>query len=499
MKPKSKIYSKKSIFRKYMNVSVLIVFFSFLILGTILTLTITNYWSNEKRQVLDSRADNVVSFIRRHSDIDPSTFGSVNKKFYISQLDTVKELLTLYVDDVGVDVIVTDIEAIPVMAVCSTKDIRISPEKAFAPDIVKQTIENSTYFAKSSIEGVYDHDRYISARPIYYTSQSSIMGIVIVTSSTADIASFTDMVMRIFILSAIATLSISVLAIGIFSYNLVKPLKQMAQAARRFGKGDFSVRVNVTSDDEIGELARSFNNMAESLSASENVRRSFVANVSHELKTPMTTIAGFIDGILDGTIPEEKQNYYLGIVSEEIKRLARLVRSMLDLSRLDSGEMKLKYQKFDLLSTLVTVVITFEQEIERKHIQIKGLDEMEPKMVYGDKDLLHQVIYNLIENAVKFTNENGYIEFSITENSEQTDFSVKNSGMGIAQSEISLVFDRFYKTDKSRSKDKKGLGLGLYLVRSIIRMHGGNITAKSEYGEYCEFDFYIPKQQTDKK
>ena len=500
MKLKSKsFYSRKSIFRKYMNVSVLIVFFSFLVLGTILTLTITNYWSNEKRHVLDSRADNVVNFIRKHSDIEPSFYGSTDKRLYISQLDMVKELLTLYVDDVGVDVIVTNKDAIPVLAVCSTKDIRISPNTPFAPDIVKQTMENSTYFARSGIEGIYENDRYISARPIYYNSQSNVMGIVIVTSSTDDIASFTDMVMRIFILSAIATLSISVLAIGIFSYNLVKPLKQMAQAARQFGKGNFSVRVNVTSDDEVGELAKSFNNMAESLSASENVRRSFVANVSHELKTPMTTISGFIDGILDGTIPKEKQNYYLDIVSEEIKRLARLVRSMLDLTRLDSGEMNLNYQKFDLFSTLVTVVITFEQEIERKHIQIKGLDELEPKIIYGDKDLIHQVVYNLIENAVKFTNENGYIEFNITENSEQTDFSVKNSGMGIRQSEISLVFDRFYKTDKSRSKDKKGLGLGLYLVRSIIRMHGGDISARSEYGEYCEFDFYIPKQQTNKK
>lgn len=481
-----------------MNVSVLIVFFSFLILGTILTLTITNYWANEKRQVLDNRADNVVSFIRRHSAIEVSPYGNTDMKFYISQLDTVKELLTLYVDDVGVDVIVTDINAIPVMAVCSTEDLRVIPNTPFAPEVVSQTIETSKYFGRGSIDGAYETDRYISARPIYYTSQSNIMGIVIVTSGTDDIASFTDMVMRLFILSAIATLSISILAIGIFSYNLVKPLKQMAHAARHFGKGDFSVRVNVMSDDEIGDLAKSFNNMAESLSASENVRRSFVANVSHELKTPMTTIAGFIDGILDGTIPEEKQDYYLNIVSDEIKRLARLVRSMLDLSRLDSGEMKLNYQKFDLLSTLVTIIITFEQEIERKHIEIRGLDTISPKFVYGDRDLIHQVIYNLIENAVKFTNENGYIEFNITEDNEQTDFSVKNSGMGIKQPEISLVFDRFYKTDKSRSKDKKGLGLGLYLVRSIIRMHGGDITAKSEYGEFCEFDFYIPKKQDRK-
>jgi signal transduction histidine kinase len=213
----------------------------------------------------------------------------------------------------------------------------------------------------------------------------------------------------------------------------------------------------------------------------------------------MTTIAGFIDGILDGTIPPEKQNYYLHIVSEEIKRLSRLVRSMLDLSRIDSGELKLNYQKFDLLDMLVTIIITFEREIENKNIEIKGLDEISPKIVYGDKDLIYQVVYNLIENAVKFTNEGGYIEFRIDESLEQFDFIIKNSGMGIKKSEIDLVFGRFYKTDKSRSKDKKGLGLGLYLVRSIIRLHGGDITANSVYGEYTEFDFYLPKKNSNKK
>ena len=212
----------------------------------------------------------------------------------------------------------------------------------------------------------------------------------------------------------------------------------------------------------------------------------------------MTTIGGFIDGILDGTIPPEKNDYYLHIVSDEVKRLSRLVRSMLDLSRLDNGELKLNYKNFDLLSTLVTILITFEQEIDKKNIQIRGLENISPKKINGDKDLIHQIVYNLIENAVKFTDEGGYIEFDISENSTRTDFLIKNSGTGIKKSEIPLVFDKFYKTDKSRSKDKKGLGLGLYLVRSIIRLHGGDITADSVYGEYTEFRFYIPKKQ-DKK
>ena len=173
--------------------------------------------------------------------------------------------------------------------------------------------------------------------------------------------------------------------------------------------------------------------------------------------------------------------------------------TMVVLPAVETKTGKLNYQKFDLLDTLVTIVITFEREIENKNIDIRGLEELTPKTVYGDKDLIYQVVYNLIENAVKFTNEGGYIKFDIIETPEQTNFIIKNSGIGIKKSEIDLVFGRFYKTDKSRSKDKKGLGLGLYLVRSIIRLHGGDISADSVYGEYTEFDFYLPKKNTNKK
>ena len=415
----------------------------------------------------------------------------------INHADTIHNFLELYVDDVGVDIVVTNTNAKSIMVVSKNNEIKTN--MIVAPDVVRRTMTEGSYFVKGTLGGLYDGERYISAQPIYYNSGSNIMGIVFVTSDANDINGFTDMVLKIFVLSAIAALAISFLAIGVFSYNLVKPLKQMSQAAKQFGKGDFSIRVSESSNDEIGELGVAFNNMAESLSSSEHIRKSFIANVSHELKTPMTTISGFIDGILDGTIPPDRQQYYLNIVSEEIKRLSRLVKSMLDLSRLDSGELKLNYQTFDLLSTLVTIIITFEQEIDKKNIEIRGLDLISEKQVYGDKDLIYQVVYNLVENAVKFTNEGGYIAFNITESLERFDFTIQNSGTGIQKSEIGLVFDRFYKTDKSRSKDKKGLGLGLYLVRSIIRMHGGDITADSVYGEYCEFDFYIPKKQQTKK
>ena len=256
------------------------------------------------------------------------------------------------------------------------------------------------------------------------------------------------------------------------------------------------MRVPVTSSDELGQLAVSFNNMANSLSNSEGTRRSFIANVSHELKTPMTTIAGFIDGILDGTIPKEQESKYLHIVSDEVKRLSRLVKSCLDLLRHDMGRVGVLHpSRFDITNTVVTTLLTFEQKIDEKQIEIRGLEDAAPQEVWGDQDLLHQVVYNLIENAVKFTNEGGYIAVQVSDSIDRTTVVIENSGPGIAPEDLPMIFERFYKTDKSRSRDKNGMGLGLYLVRTILKFHGGDIAVSSAVGQFCRFEFYIPKPQ----
>ena len=296
-----------------------------------------------------------------------------------------------------------------------------------------------------------------------------------------------------FLIAAAAAFILAFVVVGLFSYRLVKPLRQMSAAAKSFGDGDFSIRVPVTSNDEIGQLATAFNNMADSLSGSESMNRSFVANVSHELKTPMTTIAGFIDGILDGTIPPERQSHYLHIVSDEVKRLSRLVRTMLNLSRIDNGELKLRPNDFDISETVLSTVLTFEKSIDEKKIDIRGLDTLQPMQVHGDEDLLHQVVYNLVENAVKFTNTEGYISFNVSDSIDRIVVTIENSGSGIQSDELPRVFEKFYKTDKSRSQDKNGMGLGLYLVRTIIKLHGGDISVSSVVNEYTRFSFYIPE------
>ena len=220
-------------------------------------------------------------------------------------------------------------------------------------------------------------------------------------------------------------------------------------------------------------------------------QQTFFQNASHELKTPMTSIAGFIDGILDGTIPPERERHYLTLVSDEVKRLSRLVRSMLNIAKIEAGEMKLNPTVFDVNESVLSSIFTFEQTIDAKHLEIRGLEDTGKIMVEADQDLIHQVVYNLLENAVKFANEGGYVEVSYTVDPKRTYINIKNSGDGIPKDEISKVFDRFYKTDRSRSMDKTGVGLGLYIVRSIVNLHQGEVIARSVEGEYCEFSFSV--------
>jgi signal transduction histidine kinase len=236
--------------------------------------------------------------------------------------------------------------------------------------------------------------------------------------------------------------------------------------------------------------------MASALSVLESSRRSFVANVSHELKTPMTTISGFIDGILDGTIPKEQHGEYLTIVSNEVKRLSRLVVSMLNLSKIEAGELKLKESEFDITQLLLSCMLTFEQEIEKKKIDIVGFENMKTAVVCADRDMIYQVVYNLIDNAVKFTQQGGEIEVSAERKiGGSVIVSIKNSGEGIDSEEISRIFERFYKVDKSRSYDNKSAGLGLYLCKTIIDMHNGKIYAESEKDSFAKFTFELGNEK----
>lgn len=482
-----------SLFVKYLSISLIIVFISFLILGIMLVYFVAQYSKNEKQNLLEENAVSVADMIS-----DKSVATSDNT-YILDQTATLwtRSTISIISNSIDADIIITDTNGNAKLFSNSKNSTFNESGQAVPLDVMNVTLTGK-YYATTNLDGLFSSPQYVVGVPITAAGSTTPMGAVFLATAANSYNSVTTEIARIFLLAAITTFFIVFCVIGLFTYNMVSPLQHMSKAAGSFANGDFSVRVPVTTNDEIGQLAQAFNHMADSLALSENTRRSFIANVSHELKTPMTTIAGFIDGILDGTIPPNKQRHYLTIVAGEVRRLSRLVASMLSLSRIDNGELKMNKQRFDLTDIVIQTLLTFEQKIDIKKIEIRGLDTLKSTFADGDVDLIHQVIYNLFENAVKFTNQGGYIEVVMAESSDRVQLDITNSGAGIEPEELMHIFERFYKTDKSRSRDKNGMGLGLYIVKTIMRLHGGDITAKSVVNQYCTFSLWLPKEKSQK-
>ena len=356
-------------------------------------------------------------------------------------------------------------------------------------DIMDRVYIDGIYTDTTTLGGMYKTDHYTVGAPI--TGYYECYGAVFVSYDASNHEAFIKQIIWGLIYAGIFCLILGFVLIYIITNKLVKPIVDVSNAANAMIEGDYSHRIEVKRTDEIGTLVTSFNNMVEAQKSLETMRSSFIANVSHELKTPMTTIGGFIDGILDGTIPVEKHEHYLGIVSDEVKRLSVMVNAMLSLSKLESGQTELKNIAVDVTEIICRVIISFSLKLESKNIEIQGMDDASQFIVDGDYDLLYQSIYNLFDNAIKFTPENGVIELNI--DSLNRTISITNSGKGIKEEDIEFIFDRFYKADKSRSKDKSGFGLGLFIVKSIINIHNGNISVESEYGKSTTFTVTLPK------
>ena len=345
------------------------------------------------------------------------------------------------------------------------------------------------------IEGLYPEERYIISTPVRNGENGMILGIVIVSSPIDISAAILERISDIFLFVSVLVVTIT---IGFMVFVLRRqsaPLRTMAQAARSFGHGELTARVDVgkNQSEEINELALAFNNMASSLQKSEYRRQEFVANISHELKTPMTSISGYIDGILDGTIPPEKQEHYLSLVSTETKRLNRLVRSMLDISSMQKQQAIPEEQKlrFDLCESLGLVLISFEQKINEKQLDVQVDMPDHPVYTFAGQDAIHQVIYNLVDNAVKFCPQGKALTLSLREGGSKAYISISNQGPVIPKEELPLVFDRFHKIDKSRALNRDSWGLGLYIVKTILDSHGENISVTSR-DDTTTFTFTLP-------
>lgn len=485
---------KKSIVKKYFIVTGIIIVTSFAFLGIILLGFISNFWISEKYTLLKSGALSISESYKSTSKSQDS-----RNEFLLSVrqvADTTSTSLVFAFMDGTIylrneDILVYEVGGEMEHPV-SDEDSLFTGTATIPENVINTILQNGTYEGLSTLDGVYKQPQYMVGMPLS-DSDGSISAIMFIAAQAKELNSYILEIFRIFLLSSIMVLIFTFLAVYTFSKRMTRPLAEMAEDSRRMAKGDFSHMIVVDRDDEIGELALAFNNMKLSLSSLEQLRRSFIANVSHELRTPMTTIGGFIDGILDGTIDEDKRGYYLKIVSEEIKRLSRVVTSMMNLAKLEAGETKMKPKDFDLSELITRTILVFEHRVEEKSLDIRGLETLDQVHVVADIDMIHQVVYNLIDNAVKFTPPQGYIEFGIRDSETQVEVFIRNSGQGIPARQLPNIFERFYKADRSRGMDKNGTGLGLYIVKTIIDLHGGQITAQSIEGEYTEFKFNLPK------
>ena len=360
-------------------------------------------------------------------------------------------------------------------------------------DFLNQVFSTGCVTTTGIIEGLYEDQRFVVAVPI--TDQLGRgVGIVLVSTPTEQVTKILQKISDTYAFVSVLVAALAFLGMSVLARSNAKPLRDMAKAANAFGHGQLDARVPVDpkSADEVQDLALAFNNMASSLQKSEYQRQEFVANVSHELKTPMTTISGFVDGMLDGTIPADRHAHYMQMVSDETKRLSRLVRSMLDISRLQDQDIpEEKKTRFDLQELVGQTLITFEQKVEAKNLTVDVDFPNHPTFTFAGADYITQVIYNLLDNAVKFCPQDGTLGVRIKAGTQKLYVSISNTGQTIPSAELPLVFDRFHKLDKSRSQNRDGWGLGLYIVKTIVMRHGEDISVTSQNG-VTTFTFTLP-------
>ena len=476
----------RSVFSKLTAVFILIIVAGFTILAFLITSIAAKYSFSAKEEAVADIASSV------------SRFLYVDRKGPEQEARSEEEmraLLAMPINDEDVFAFLTD-ETGRILY-CDENSAADYTGRFVPEEILRRALAGEKIGEVTDLDGLLPQDSLVAAQKI---SSASGDGAVFVYSLNVSESGLLTSLVRTIVLSTLWVLIAVLIAIFFVSERTVGPIKTISRAAKQFAAGDMDVRVPAAGRDEIGELAAAFNSMADSLSGLEKMRRTFLGNLSHDLRTPMTTISGFVDGILDGTIPKEKEEHYLQIVSSETKRLSRLVSALLDLSRLQAGERKFTFSDFDICEMAREIIISFEQQIESKRLDVEFFSDQSSMKAYADKDAIHQVLYNVCDNAVKFSDEGGKLCVRVFMRDKKIHVSVYNEGVGIPPEDLPFVFDRFYKGDKSRSLDKTGVGLGMFISRSVMEAHGETITVKSEYGKFCEFEFTVrPAKDARKK
>ena len=478
----------KSVFAKYIISFMLIIFISFALLVSIITGMVNSYAVTAKQELLSKTAHGAADFLSDRTDIPEQ---NAFEQLLLAEREDVDHMLSAFAaldKDLSILLVNDDGDVLRMISAAGM----ITQNKGKIPAHIMNEVNNLVEFSEfEELEGVFEEPHLLYAAPVF-TESGHVCGTVFACASSARQDALLDVMIKTILISSLWVMLAALIVVYIVTERVIGPLKDMSHMASEFAAGNYDARVPVRGRDEVAALAVAFNDMADSIARLELMRNTFVANVSHDLRTPMTTISGFIDNILSGAIPPEKHAHYLEVIRAEVARLARLVASLLDISRIQAGDRKFDKKPFDVCEMARRILFSFEAKINAKRLEVEFECDEDRMLAMADHDAIYQILYNICDNAVKFSREGGLLRVSLTATKDdRVQVSVYNEGEGIAAEDVPFVFERFYKGDKSRGLDKSGVGLGLFISKTIMDAHQEKIWVRSEQGHFCEFNFTL--------
>ena len=352
----------------------------------------------------------------------------------------------------------------------------------------------SATYQEGNYHGYFEENVLTVSAPV--VQGFSTRGYLIIHKEVADLADFRNTLMRSVYATVIIIYLLSFIVLLAFQFLVYRPLRRITEAATQYASGNLEYEIPVTTQDEMGYLSASLNYMSAQLRDMEDYQKKFVANVSHDFRSPLTSIKGYVEAMADGTIPPEMQQKYLNIILFETERLTDLTQDLLTLNEFDTKDILLDKEVFDIHEVIKNTAATFEGICTKRKISIELILAARHLNVYADRKKIQQVLYNLIDNAIKFSDSDSSITVETTDRGDKVYISVKDYGIGIPRDSLNKIWERFYKTDASRGKDKKGTGLGLSIVKEAIQAHGENINVISTEGVGTEFIFSLSKKSS---
>ena len=455
---------KKSLFSKLMSAYLIVMIISYILLSIFLSIWFYEYYFEKRKVELLKEGDHIETLVKQYAT------GDINKADLNIQISVIERILKSQItifDSYGFKIESLDKEG-------NASDLN----KGINKEDFLLVMEGREVVKAGEFKDLFGS--YTMTVGIPVNISDSVTYAIFMNSSLNEVKETLFTVYFVIWVAAFFAITISAFIIYYFSEKiLINPLSRITNTAKQISKGEFSDRVEVISQDEIGDLAASFNYMADSRENLDNMRKSFSADVSHELRSPMTSINGFIEGMLDGTISYDKWEKYLKVVNGESKRLIRMINELLDLARIESGEFSMKIGSFEINELISESILKFEDRVYDKNVKMTVKLIKHGQSVKGDRDRINQVITNLVDNSLKFVPNGGIIEVSAVPKGKKVVVSVFNSGEPIPKEDIELIWERFHKVDKARVRNKSGVGLGLSIVRKIVNKHNETIWAES--------------------